>query len=101
MTLMCKKCRSRDTFVCGARDLTAKTGNPVFASAVCGFVADPIAIFALLGALVAAARAVIAFLEARERNNEARERNNPPVLVCKACGYWERITGDENRKCDS
>jgi hypothetical protein len=98
MSLMCKECRSRDTFVCGARDLTSKTGNPLFASAVCGFAVNPIAIFTLLGPLAAAARAVMAFLEARERNNEARETNNPPVLVCKACGYWERITGDENRK---
>ncbi len=85
MTLACKKCNSRDTFVCGAKDLSAKTGNQVFVSgATCGIVADPVLIFTLLGVLAKAATALLDYLG-------TRAKNNPPVFVCKACGWWERI----------
>jgi hypothetical protein len=85
MSLKCSKCGSRDTFVCGAKDLTAKTGNPMFMTTAAGVVALH-ALPALVGMLLAAGKAVFEYLG-------WREKNNPPIVVCKACGAWERISG--------
>jgi hypothetical protein len=39
----------------------------------------------LLGLLLAAGKALFEYLG-------WREKNNPPVVVCKACGSWERVS---------
>ena len=85
MGLACNKCGSREAFACNAKDLADKTGDASFMTARAGLVADPVSVLALVGAVVAAAKAVFEYLG-------WRERNNPTVVVCRACGYWERVT---------
>lgn len=86
--LACKKCASRDTFTCRAKELADKTNNPAVISAACGICPDPVSVALLVGAAKAiadAARAAFDWLA-------QREQANPVIVVCKACGYWERVT---------
>jgi hypothetical protein len=41
-------------------------------------------IIGAIEALAHAAKALFGYLK-------SREDNNPPVVVCKSCGYWEKI----------
>jgi hypothetical protein len=84
MSLACNKCGSRDTFVCGARDLAAKTGDRSFMTCTAGLI-DPVSLVALFAILLAAGKALFEYLS-------WREKNNPPVVVCKACGRWEKVS---------
>jgi DNA-directed RNA polymerase subunit RPC12/RpoP len=83
MSLACKKCGSRNTFVCGARELAAKTGDQEFMTAAFGIVA-PNLLLTLFDALMKAGKHFFEYLGLREKNNS-------PVVVCKACGHWERV----------
>jgi hypothetical protein len=84
MSLACKKCGSRETFICGARDLAAKTSDQSFVTCTSGAII-PRLLLPLLGSPLAAGKALFEYLG-------CREKNNPPVIVCKACGSWERVS---------
>jgi hypothetical protein len=90
--LACKKCGSRDTVACRARDLVRKTGDRSFFTASCGYVLDPTVVFGLLRALAEAARACFDYLG-------WREKNNPPLVVYRACGFWERLSAPDGGAC--
>jgi hypothetical protein len=84
MSLACNKCGSRDTFVCGARDLASKTGDQTLMTHTAGAI-PPDVLITFIGLLVAAGKALFEYLG-------SREKNNPRVVVCKACGSWERVS---------
>jgi hypothetical protein len=84
--LACKKCSSCDTVVCRAKQLADRTGDRSFVITTAGVVSPDI-LLAILSGILAAIRAASEYLG-------SREKNNPPVIVCKGCGYWERMTTD-------
>jgi hypothetical protein len=94
--LACKKCESRDTFTCRAKELADKTSNPAVVGATCGFVADPVSLALIVGAVRAVAEAARAAFEWLTQ----RERTNSVVVVCKGCGYWERVTAEPTAAAD-
>jgi hypothetical protein len=87
--LACKKCKARDTFTYRAKELAEKTNNPAVIGAPSGICNDPMSVALLVRAaraILEAARAVFNCLVQRERAN--------PVVVCKGCGYWERVSAE-------
>jgi hypothetical protein len=85
MSLLCKKCGSREAFACSAKELADGAGDPSFLVRPCGAI-DPVSAGALIAAALAAFRAAVDYLARREENNAT-------VVVCKACGHWERVSG--------
>jgi hypothetical protein len=66
-----------------ARDMAEKTGDGSFMTASSGMV-SPILI-------VEALKAIFEFLGKLFGWLEEAEKNDRSVVVCKDCGYWERV----------
>lgn len=83
MSLKCPKCGSRNTVTETAGKIAELTRDDRFLTTSSGYISlDQLA--ELLKDIIRAIKRLFGFLE-------QRERNNAPVLVCKSCGYYERI----------
>lgn len=76
MSLKCNNCGSRNTQTTTAKKLAETTGNSNITNAASGFV-SPKEIVGLL-------KALFEWLSGKEKNSRS-------VVVCKDCGYWERV----------
>lgn len=83
MPLKCPKCGSRNTVTETAGKIAALTHDDRFLTTSAGYI-SPEQLVELLKDIIKAIKRIFGFLE-------QRERNNAPVLVCKSCGYYERI----------
>ncbi|MDP1615520.1 MAG: hypothetical protein Q8L68_06960 [Methylococcales bacterium] len=83
MSNQCNKCGSRNTATVNARDMADKTGDSSFITAASGTV-NPILIVETLKVIFEFLGKLFGWLEEKEKNNRS-------VVVCKDCGYWERV----------
>ncbi|MCF5910917.1 hypothetical protein K3H35_19275 [Aeromonas veronii] len=83
MSVACNKCGSRNTEVVKAKDLAEASGDSRILTATAGAV-SPEVVIGLLAAIAAAAKAIFEWLTESEKNEKK-------VVVCKDCGYWERV----------
>lgn len=83
MSLTCPKCGSRHTVTENAGRIAEVVRDDRFLSSASGYI-SPDQLSELLKEIIRAIKRFFGFLE-------QRERNNAPVLVCKSCGYYERI----------
>lgn len=81
--MMCKKCNSKNTDVVSAKKLAEKTNDNQFLTATAG-VASTTLIIGAVKSIFEALGKLFGWMEEKEKN----DRN---VIVCKDCGYWERI----------
>lgn len=83
MPLKCPKCGSRNTVTETAGKIAALTHDDRFLTTSADYI-SPEQLVELLKDIIKAIKRIFGFLE-------QRKRNNAPVLVCKSCGYYERI----------
>jgi hypothetical protein len=83
MGIQCNKCGSRNTTVVKAKDLADKTGDKSIMTAASGTVSTAI-LAELLELLLKVIGKIFGWLEEKEKNDRK-------VVVCKECGYWERV----------
>lgn len=83
MPLKCPKCDSRNTVTETAGKIAELTRDDRFLTTPAGYI-SPDQMAELLKDIIRAIKRLFGFME-------RRERNNAPVLVCKSCGYYERI----------
>ena len=79
MPLKCPKCGSRNTVTETAGNIAKVTRDDRFLTSTSGYISPE-----LLKEIIRAIQRLFGFLK-------QRERNNAPVLICKDCGYYERI----------
>jgi predicted nucleic-acid-binding Zn-ribbon protein len=84
MSLQCHKCGSQNTEVVSAEELSNKTGDMTPMSAATVGMIDPILVGEAIKSIFQALRKLFDFLEEKEKNKRK-------VVVCKDCGYWEKI----------
>ena len=80
MPLKCPKCGCRNTVT---ETIAKVTRDDRFLTLTSGYI-SPEQLPELLKEIIRAIQRLFRFLE-------QRERNNAPVLICKDCGYYERI----------
>lgn len=78
MHLKCPQCGSCNTLISSAGKLPSITDNKRSGYISLEFLPE------ILKEIIKAIKKLFRFLE-------QRERNNAPVLICKDCGYYERI----------
>lgn len=83
MSAQRNKCGSRNTVIVKARDMSEKTGDSNFTSAASGVI-NP----ALVGEVL---KAIFEFLGKLFGWLGEKVKNDRNVVVCKDCGYWERV----------
>ncbi len=83
MPLKCPKCGSRNTVTETAGNIAKVTRDARFLTSASGYI-SPEQLPELLKEIIRAIQRLFGFLK-------QRERNNAPVLICKDCGYYERI----------
>lgn len=83
MSLKCKGCGSRETEVVSARELSEKTGDASVMTAAAGAI-NPVIVIEAINSVFKALGKLFGFLEEKEKGNKQ-------VVVCKDCGYWERV----------
>jgi predicted nucleic-acid-binding Zn-ribbon protein len=85
MSLQCHKCESRNTEIVSAKELSEKTGDIslMSAGAMAGVI-NPVLVVSALKSIFEALGKLFGYLEEKEKNNRK-------VIVCKDCGYWEKI----------
>ena len=83
MSLACNKCGGRNTEVVEAKDLAKASGDSRVLTAPVGVV-SPEVVAGLVAAIAAAVKAIFEWLTESEKNKKN-------VVVCKDCGYWERV----------
>lgn len=83
MSLQCKKCGSRNTSTVKAKEMADRTGDSSFNTAASGMI-NPVLVIATLKAIIDMIGNVFNWLTEKEKNDAS-------VVVCKDCGYWERI----------
>lgn len=83
MGVQCNKCGSRNTSIVKARDMAEKTGDRSFINATSGIV-NPILIGEALKVIFEFFGKLFGWLEEKEKNDKN-------VVVCKDCGYWEKV----------
>ncbi len=83
MALKCKDCGSLDTEVMKAKELSDASGDNSVLTSLCGTI-NPIFIIKALEAAFKAIGKIFSWMEEKEKGNQS-------VIVCKKCGYWERI----------
>ena len=83
MSLQCHKCESQNTEVISAEELSNKTGDMIPMSATAGMI-SPILVAEAIKSIFQAFGKLFGFLEEKEKNKRK-------VVVCKNCGYWEKI----------
>lgn len=83
MPLKCPKCGSRNTVTETAGKIAEVTRDDRFLTSTSGYI-SPEQLPELLKEIIRSIQRLFRFLE-------QRERNNAPVLICKDCGYYERI----------
>ena len=83
MSLKCKGCGSRDTEVVSARELSDKTGDANIMTAAAGAL-NPVLVVEAINAIFKALGKLFGWLEKKEKGNRK-------VVVCKDCGYWEKV----------
>ena len=79
MSLQCHKCSSRNTEVVKAKELAEKTGDTAVLTMGSGVVG-----IELLGKLFEALGALFGWMKEKEAGGRS-------VVVCKDCGYWEKV----------
>ena len=85
MSLQCRKCGSRNTEIVSAKKLSDKIGNKSLMTANAGFlVVDPVIIAEALKAIFQVLGKLFDYLKEKEKNKRK-------VVICKDCGYWERV----------
>lgn len=83
MSLKCPKCGSRNTVTETAGKIAVLTHDDRFLTTSAGYI-SPGQLSELLKDIIRAIKRLFGFME-------QRERNNAPVLICKSCGYYQRI----------
>lgn len=83
MSLKCPKCGGRNTVTETAGKIAELTRYDRFLTTSAGYI-SPEQLSELLKNIITAIKRFFGFLEQRERNNAS-------VLICKSCGYYERI----------
>ena len=83
MSNQCNKCGSRNTATVKAKGMAEKTGDSSFMTAASGMISP-----ALVGEVL---KAIFEFLGKLFGWLEEKEKNDRSVVVCKDCGYWERV----------
>ena len=84
MSLQCHKCESQNTEVVSAEELSNKTGDMTLMSFATVGIINPILVVEALKSIFLALEKLFGFLEEKEKNKRK-------VIVCKDCGYWEKI----------
>ena len=85
MSLQCRKCGSRNTEIVSAKKLSDKIGNKSLMTANAGFlVVDPVIIAEALKAIFQVLGKLFDYLKEKEKNKRK-------IVICKDCGYWERV----------
>ena len=83
MSLKCRDCGSRNTDVVSAKELSENTGDESIMISKVGAI-DPMIV-------AAAIRAIFLALEKLSGYLKEKEKGNRKVVVCKDCGYWEKV----------
>ena len=83
MSLKCKECGSRDTKVISARELSAITNDTSVLTTSSGKI-DIIFFVEAIKYISQALGRLFEWLKEKEKNDSR-------VVVCKDCGYWEKI----------
>jgi predicted nucleic-acid-binding Zn-ribbon protein len=84
MSLQCHKCGSQNTEVISAEELSNKTGDMRPISSATAGIIDPMLVIKAIKSMFQALEKLFGFLEEKEKNKRK-------VIVCKDCGYWEKI----------
>ncbi|HFU75266.1 MAG TPA: hypothetical protein ENK88_03505 [Campylobacterales bacterium] len=84
MSLQCHKCGKRNTEIVSAEELSNKTGATILLSnSVNGFIA-PEVLVGVLGNIAKLAEKILEIIIERKKNKRK-------VIICKDCGFWERV----------
>ncbi|MBL0668369.1 hypothetical protein JD488_16950 [Aeromonas jandaei] len=83
MSLKCKECGGRNTEEVSAKELSKKTGDASLLSAGAGTI-NPVVVVEAISAIFKALGKLFGWLGEKEKGNRQ-------VLVCKDCGYWEKV----------
>lgn len=82
LKLTCPKCKSRNTEIKMVKDMVEKTGDKSFISNKSG-----VTKVSNGEILVVTLRVIINLLKWLT----VKEENNKKLLICKDCGYWEKL----------
>jgi len=84
MSLQCHKCESKNTEIVSAEELSNETGDKTPLSGAAMGAIDPTLVAVALKSIFQALGKLFGFLEEKEKNKRK-------VVVCKDCGYWEKV----------